>query len=146
MTYEEFKEKVTAYFRDFYEDTATVSLQRIRKNNGVFYDGLLIRKKDCKITPTVYLNLFYENMEKEEELPEVCEEIRRLYERHEIKEKISMDFFSDFELVKDCIAIKLVNYGMNRELLEMCRIIVSKTWRLAFIIILPILRTKPEAS
>ena len=39
-----------------YGEDYRVSVQEVKKNNGLVLTGLTILKKDCNIAPTIYLN------------------------------------------------------------------------------------------
>lgn len=62
MGYEEFKEKILEELRNLYGDGAEMYIAKLRKNNGVCYDGLQVRakEKDGKVMPIIRLDELYE--------------------------------------------------------------------------------------
>ena len=42
-------------------DPKHISIQQVTKNNGIVLDGLSIMENDCNISPTLYLNYYYDS-------------------------------------------------------------------------------------
>lgn len=95
-----------------------IKTQKVRKNNNVIYYGLIIQRPEHNIAPTIYLNAFYDMYLSGMDIEEVVNCIIDTYKNGEIKESIDMDFFCNFEEVKDKIAYRLINAERNKELLE----------------------------
>ncbi len=96
----------------------TIKIQKVRKNNNVIYYGLIIQKPENNIAPTIYLNAFYDMYARGMDMEDVVRCIMDTYKKGEVKESIDMDFFCDFEAVKERIAYRLINAERNKELLE----------------------------
>lgn len=75
-------------------------------------------KKEKNISPTIYLNHFYDAYEGGTTFGETIKNIIDIYEQNKIEENVDMEFFTDYSQVKQKIAYKLINYDKNRELLE----------------------------
>ena len=58
LTYEEFKEVIREKAEAETGCGAVVS--KVFKNNGITYDGLIIMALDCNVSPTIYLNEYYD--------------------------------------------------------------------------------------
>lgn len=95
-----------------------VSLQDVTKNNGVVLTGLTIAQKDVNISPTIYLEDFYEAFLNGKSMEEIMEEIKEIYYRSKIDKDIDMKFFTEFDKAKERIVYKLIHYDKNRELLK----------------------------
>jgi hypothetical protein len=95
-----------------------IKTQKVRKNNNVIYYGLIIQKPEQNIAPTIYLNGFYDMYLRGMDMEDVVQCIMDTYKKGEVKESINMDFFCNFEEVKDRIAYRLINAERNKELLE----------------------------
>ena len=94
-----------------------VELQKIRKNNGIVLDGLVILSKETNVSPTIYLNRYYQEfLEKGKQI--VVDKILALYEESKTEIFFHVDMLRDFNKVKDKIKMKLINYEKNKELLE----------------------------
>ena len=95
-----------------------VKTHKILKNNDIELDALTILEKDNSISPTIYLNYFYEEFLKGKEIGDVINEVYGLYEEHRKKLNFDKDFFMDFDKLRDRIAFKLVNTKSNSKLLK----------------------------
>jgi len=99
-------------------ESATVSLQDITKNNGVVLTGLTISQKNVNISPTIYLEDFYEEYKKGKSMEAIMEEIKDIFYKSKMDQDIDMKFFTEYEQAKKRIVFKLINYDKNRELLK----------------------------
>lgn len=94
-----------------------VILRDIIKNNGVTLSGLIITAQGQNIAPTIYLDSFHEAYEGGVSLDCIVEKVLEIYGKDSPPESIDMEFFRDFEKVKDKICYKLINREKNEELL-----------------------------
>lgn len=93
-----------------------VVVQKVNKNNGLVLDGLTIMTEGVNLSPTIYLNGYYEDYLSDGAV-EVAKRIIAIYEANKPKESIDISFFTDIEKVKPAIKMKLINYEKNKELL-----------------------------
>ena len=121
MTYDNFKQSVLDAVRNHFSDSATVTITSVTKNNGQLYDALVIRETDCNISPSIYLNYYYsktiENGEKAWTMDRVMESIFHTYSEIKVSKKVDLNFFINFENVKDNLFIKIINKELNKDLL-----------------------------
>ena len=117
MNFDEFKlyvsEAVTSALGDDYEYTHT----QVIKNNGIRLTGLSVHRTGNTISPTFYLEGFYESYKKGESLKSIIDTLAEGYSRYEIEEAPDLDFITDYEEVSKRIMIKLVNYEKNKDFL-----------------------------
>ncbi len=118
MTYQEFKDTTIRAIQMKLGKNARVTIQDIIKNNDTHLDGLTILADQSNISPTIYLNQYYEQFLHGKTLSEIYTEILLAYEKHLPKKNIDVSFFTDYSKVKEHIIFKLVNYERNRELLK----------------------------
>lgn len=90
----------------------------IPKNNGIVLTGLTFTREDINISPTIYLDAFYQDYEEGKSIEEITEEIKEIYCCSKMEGDLNMDFFTNYESAKQNIAYKLVNYEKNREFLK----------------------------
>ena len=95
-----------------------VSIQDVTKNNGVVFTGLTFTQKNVNISPTVYLEDFYEKYREGTAMEDIIKEIREIYEKSKLDQDIDMEFFTEYEKAKGRIVYKLIHYDKNRELLK----------------------------
>lgn len=88
------------------ELTSVVKLGETKK-------AIAIMGKESNVCPTIYLENF-----KGFEVSKACNGIQKMYEEHKAKKNINMEWFYDFEKVKDKLHIKLINAENNKEYLK----------------------------
>lgn len=98
-----------------------IRLEHVRHNNGVEHVGLVILQKGEKISPTIYLEQFYDwmkqnDMSVEQVLGRIAREYARVYSY--MKERGS--YSVDPEHIADHVFLRLVNYEKNSQTLEGC--------------------------
>ncbi len=118
MNYEQFKAAILIQMQELLEPGTTLSLQTICKNNGLKLDGLVISNKQSNLSPTIFLNYYFEKQDLFPDLNAVCRDIQRTYEQNRCEESIHADFFTDYSVIRGHIAYRLINYKKNKELLQ----------------------------
>ena len=113
-----FKGKVQKAVGEVLGSEYTVELREVRKNNGVVLQGLMIRRAEDNVTPTIYLNSFWEAYEGGVTFADIIRKIVSIYKNDGIGHRIDVSFFTDFEKVKEKLCFRLVNREKNREQLE----------------------------
>ena len=96
-----------------------VRINDVRKNNGVVLSGITMLQGDSNISPTIYLNRYYEAYENGEiTLRCIVDDVLDTYERNKVSRSIDMRFFMNYENIKSRIIFKLVHAERNEELLR----------------------------
>ena len=91
-----------------------VSIRKVTKNNGVTLTGLVARRDGENVSPTIYLDGFYEDRrwDAADEIADVC--IRSAsFKGGDITEKVT-----DAAFARERLCYRLVNMEKNAELLE----------------------------
>lgn len=117
MNYETFKSSAVSSIQSYFGENATVTLHSITKNNNIQLDGLMIQSSSLNISPTIYLNYYYEDYLAGKSLSSVFDEIISSYQEHLPPENMDLSFFTDYHKAKYHIIYKLINYSQNAELL-----------------------------
>ena len=100
-------------------DNYRVRLNDVMKNNGVVLRGLTVMQDDSNISPTIYLNNYYEEyISGRATLVNVVNDVMDTYRRNKVNQSVDMRYFLNYESVKQSIVYKLVNTEKNKELLE----------------------------
>ena len=118
MTYEQFKAEICRQIQQRLDPGTSIQLQPIHKNNGLILDGLTISTSQSNISPTIFLNYYYEKQNIFPDFEAICRDILLTYEHNKPTENMDLDFFTDYELEKDHLAYRIVNYEKNKELLK----------------------------
>lgn len=100
-------------------DCYKVRLNDVRKNNGVVLRGLTMMQDDSNISPTIYLNSYYEEyMNGRVTLLNVVNDVMDTYHRNKVSQSVDMRYFLNYESVRQKVVYKLINTEKNKELLE----------------------------
>lgn len=126
-----FKVKVQKAVSEVLGQEYTVELREVQKNNGVLLQGLMIRKGQDNVTPTIYLNSFWEAYEGGVTFADIIKKIISIYKEDGIGRKIDVSFFQDFEKVKEKLCFRLVNRERTGSSWKKCRIFRYLIWQSA---------------
>lgn len=118
MQFEEFQEKVQNSIRECLGETVTVQVKEVLKNNGIRLHGLILLKEGFNIAPTIYLESFYKEYKRGRELGDIVLEMIKYCDEERPVKRMDMQFFSNYEIVRKGIMLKLVNREKNQELLK----------------------------
>lgn len=120
MEYREFCEKMVTYVSKMVNEAdCNIKLSRIQKNNGIEYVGISIIDRQQRMGPTIYLESFYENYQNGASLDAMAQKVMETYQKHrEVELDVPRDFYFDFNMVKERLIFKLVNYEKNKAMLE----------------------------
>lgn len=118
MDYKDFMKEISDLVLEILGEGFEISLKTITKNNNVVLDGLMIRKEGDSISPTIYLNHYYQSYLSGENVIHIVNEIIELYEKNKVTTGIDGDFFTKYERVRERIVFKLIHYNKNEYLLD----------------------------
>lgn len=118
MEYQGFIEKLREELKNRMGESIHMKIHKVQKNNGICLDGLSIWREGENVSPTIYLNHFYEQCQDGRNIEKIAEQIKELYEIYHIEQPIDPNFYCDFSNVCQYIVCKVINYEKNRELLK----------------------------
>ena len=118
MNYTEFVCAVEKSMSMKMKEGVKVSSYTAVKNNGRERTGIIVETPGVNISPTIYLEEYYQCYQSGKNLEEIVEDIRSFYES--IRKEESRDYkkILSYEGVKDRIVFKLINTEKNREFLK----------------------------
>ena len=96
MTYESFKQELIQMLSVHLSADTSFQVQQILKNNGLRLDGLSISTPEVNISPTIYLNYYYEQYQSGTSLDSIADKILACYHRYRMEESIDLSFFENF--------------------------------------------------
>lgn len=121
MNYEDFlayvKRELKSYL-DMENSRCAVNVRKVLKNNGIELDALTIVDVECKTSPTIYLNRYYDEYVKGRAAEEIVKEILELFRKNYDRINFDINEFTDFFKMKDKIAYKVVSVKKNGKLLK----------------------------
>lgn len=118
MTFDEFCIRVKEEIGSYVLGAENVMLQDVPKNNGLIYKGLIIVDPILNISPTIYLNSYYDKYMEGELFSDVMFDIAETYEKNKPIEDFDISVVKEWEKAKDNIICKLINYDLNKEVLD----------------------------
>lgn len=118
MLFDDFCNTIQKNLQEKMGNDIMVEINLIKKNNNHILHGLTIRKKDCNIAPTIYLDYYYEDLLKGKSVAAIEDEIVEVYKKNKSSQNMDLSFFTDYQKVRSNIVFKLVHYEKNKALLE----------------------------
>lgn len=112
-----FKESVVKALGEVFENTKIIT-NKVNKNNGLILEGIVIIAPNRNLSPTIYLNGFYEQYLNGREFEDIIENIADIYNKNLPDEDFDVECFTDWNRVKENIVFTLVNYERNSDLLS----------------------------
>lgn len=120
MTYANFKTQIKNVILSYLPEefaNATVEIQTITKTNDERKDGLIVRKPNVNIAPTIYLKEIYKA---DTPFSDKIKEIADAIVEFSMDTDFPMETIYDFEKVKDKILPRLLNANRNGNLKANC--------------------------
>ncbi len=118
MNYSEFTTTIAEKAKKAAGNNGRVSINQVIKNNDTRLDGLVIMGKDQFISPTVYLNDYYNKYKNGMSIDRIMDEILSVCQKNRNTFDLDTDIFKSYEKMKHKIVYKLINHQMNEELLK----------------------------
>lgn len=114
LTMEQFVADVVADMEQRFPN-AEVSTKEVTKNNGRLLTALIINEGK-NVTPTIYLNTYYEA---DMSVEDACDAIEKVYDKNKIDDDMDFGWVMDFDKVSSKIVFTLINAERNASLLAM---------------------------
>lgn len=95
-----------------------VKIQKVRKNNGIELCGLAVIEPELNVTPTIYLEPYFNYYQSGDTIEDIAKYIYKAYMQNKLRNHIDMSWFRDWENVRNRVAYKLVNYEKNKDALR----------------------------
>lgn len=119
MTYENFLERVKEEIIPLLpSDVEHVVIQPVTKNNGYIFDGLVMISQYLNISPTIYMNPYYNEYIAGRPFENILSDIADTYMENCPQKNFDVTQFADWDKAKSRVARRLINYEQNKELLE----------------------------
>lgn len=118
MNFETFVESIVEMLQERMGDAYEIRVIQVTKNNGIELTGVGIIRQEDSVFPTVYLEGFYEEYLRGEEIDSLAGRIISCHEEQSMALELDMDFFHNYDSVKNRIFYKLVSFAENKKFLE----------------------------
>ena len=118
MLYEQFVQEIEMRVQMRLRDNQKVYTHTATKNNGRKRQGLTFVETGINISPTVYLEEYYERYQRGYTMEEIVKQLLELYERIRFQHSWEGNFIQKYENVRGRIIYQLINREANKELLQ----------------------------
>lgn len=121
MSFDVFLDEVVATIPEYLSeyDIDNIRVEKVVKNNGISCTGVVICLKDEIIAPNIYMEYYYNLYSQGHKVEDILDMIKEEYLRS--RKNVLKNYKSvSWENIDDCLAMKLVNYQRNEELLKTC--------------------------
>jgi len=122
MTYNQFLNyvKEQSVYEFDHPEEYKVSINHVVKNNSVELDGICLHRAGDTLSPTVYLNHFYEEYLEGRPLHSILSEIAATLSSEVPELEVNTSLYDNYDAIRHQIIFRLVNYERNEELLTSC--------------------------
>jgi hypothetical protein len=122
MTYNQFLNyvKEQSVYELEHPEQYQATINHVIKNNSVELDGICLHKQGETLSPTVYLNHFYDEYLEGRPLKSILSEIIATLNEDVPRLEIPATLFDDYETIRPNIILRIVNYDKNSQQLENC--------------------------
>ena len=118
MSFDEFTAAVVKDIQKRLGDDSEIYSNTVRKNNGVEWTGVIMKRKGCNAFPTVYIDEFYEEYQNGADYNYILKRIMNVLEDAKVENTVDLSNFLSYANIASQIVFKLINYEKNRELLK----------------------------
>ena len=118
LTYCNFIDKVVEEVKSKIGEQKQVRVSPVKKNNGLTLDGMIILDKGINISPTIYINSYYDKYRDGDSIEDIVDKIISTYEEHRPTEDFDIETFRNFDIAKQTLIMKVVNTKRNEKLLK----------------------------
>lgn len=117
MDFQTFVDHIVGILQERMGDAYEIRVIRVTKNNDVELTGVALTRQSDSIFPTIYLEGLYEEYREGETFDILVNRILNCHEEQTMALDLDMEFFRDYEKVKNRIFYKLVSFKENKKFL-----------------------------
>lgn len=120
MNYQQFIEEVERRVKEKIKgnETMTVYIHTAVKNNGKERKWITVSEKGIHISPTIYLEEYFQQFQEGKPIEKIVEKILQLYEEIKCSHPCEESLLQNYEELKGKFACKLIHRGKNEKLLN----------------------------
>lgn len=118
MDYQQFVCAVERKVKQHMTEGMTACVQSTTKNNGRRRVGIMVSETGSNVSPTIYLEEYFEQFQKHHSIDKVVENILRLYREVRVEHTWETSMLQSFSKTRKKIVYKLIHAEENAELLK----------------------------
>lgn len=116
MTKETFTKQLKERLEEITE--CVVEIHTTTKNNGIKLESLTIMREGKNTYPTIYIDIWWDIYNKGESFENIITKVLEWERKSAVNKEIDLDFFMDFNQVKEKLRYKIINTEKNLDLLN----------------------------
>ena len=118
MNYQQFVSAVEVRIKQQVKEGMSVCIQTTMKNNGKNRVGIMVSEKGINVSPTIYLEGYYEQYQSGSQVDELAKEVLNVYEKVKFDQSWEEPEIFNYEKIKNKIVFRLVQRSRNEEFLK----------------------------
>ncbi|MGN1266349.1 MAG: DUF5688 family protein [Dorea sp.] len=118
MTYYQFIQAVEMKVKEGVEENVLIGVHTAEKNNGVLKRGIVLSRENVNISPTIYLEEYFQQYKRGRELDNIVRDIIGLYYEVRCEESWNEEKIQTFDAIEKKVIYRLVNCKENENLLK----------------------------
>ena len=118
MSYEQFIERMEEKLRGSLDGGRSLYVRQVTKNNGMKRKGIVFCEPGVNVSPTIYLEEYYERYRQGCSFEQVADQILSLYAHVRTRHSWEGEFVTKYVNVRPRLIYQLINREKNRELLR----------------------------
>lgn len=118
MNFTEFVLTMQAEVKEKVSPEVSVEVHTSRKNNGRQRTGLVLSRQGINMSPTIYMEEFYDQYLDGVSIEHLAHMIRRFYEKVKVRHSYPFENILSYQKVKNRIVYKVINKEANEEMLR----------------------------
>lgn len=118
MELQNFVKTIKGKMEEVYGEGVKIEHHQVYKNNGILLQGICVLKEGQNIAPTIYLNEFFHEYKEGKRLKDIINQLCRLINENQPRKNFNINFFLDYEKLKNYLVYRLINKEKNKELLK----------------------------
>lgn len=118
MDYQQFIHVVEKEVRENVKKDVRVCIHTVIKNNGKERKGLTLSEQGINISPTIYLEEYYEKFRNGKSVKDIINHILELYEEVRFQRPWEVSCVQEYENIKSKVVYKLIGREKNAQMLE----------------------------
>lgn len=118
MNYYQFIQTVEMKVKKEVKDNVSVYIHTNVKNNGIKRYGITLVEQGINISPTIYLEEYYQQFEEGSSMETIVKDILRLYGKIRFERSWEGENLKDYPHIRGKIIYRLINREANKELLR----------------------------
>ena len=116
LVFDEFIDELSnVLLNEYLDDGYSIYKRDVVKNNQTGYKALQIVKDGDNISPSIYMEAFYDMYVDGKDIKEIAVDVLDYYNEHADGLSVDVDELSDYEKMSQKVIIRLINYEKNKE-------------------------------